>query len=363
LKALNPTAVISDAIYRPIKKSSFPAKLEMTQTVRTPPQAALSEPEQKEAKFPSRVKQWELVNLAAEGGLSRIFRARPAGSASDQPASYALKMLLPAWENDPQAVRLLQREALVGKKISHPHLIPILAAGLQEAPRYVVMPWLNGATLEQRLRSGEQFDLPEVLWIARQTAEALDALHQTGWMHGDVKPSNIMISPEGHVTLLDLGFARRSDENGSAVDRCVLGTFHYIAPEFLTSALRADMRSDIYSLGAVLFRILSGRLPFQAEDLAELAAQHKQALPPNLRSIAPHLPAEVARLVHCMLSKDPLRRPQSPRELIDILTRLEIETFSERSGLQAQVFDADSLICTWLQGESGRSGTPVPDTL
>ena len=267
----------------------------MTQTVQTMPLAALSVPALEMSRFPCRVKQWELVNFAAEGGLAQIFRARPAGSEPNQPASYALKMLSPAWQNDPQAVRLMQREALVGQSVSHPHLIPILFASVQQPPRFVVMPWLEGATLQQRIDAGKRFDLPQVLWIARQTTEALAALHQAGWMHGDVKPSNIMLSREGHATLLDLGFARRSNETGSAVDRCVLGTFHYIAPEFLTSTLRADIRSDIYSLGAVLFHILTGRLPFESADLADLATHHKQSLPPNLLRIAPHLPAGVAR--------------------------------------------------------------------
>ncbi|HEY4759432.1 MAG TPA: serine/threonine-protein kinase, partial [Thermoguttaceae bacterium] len=257
-----------------------------------PPHAALIETDLEDSRFSSRVRQWELVKFAGKGALTKIYRARPAGAPPNQPGSYALKMLLPVWQNDAQAVRLLQREALVGKTVSHPHLIPILDASVQQIPRFVVMPWLDGATLEQQLTSGKRFDLPEALWIARQTAEALGALHQAGWMHGDVKPSNIMVSPEGHATLLDLGFARRSDEIGSAVDRCVLGTFHYIAPELLTSSLRADIRSDIYSLGAVLYRILAGRLPFAGDDLAELASQHKQSLPPNLRRLAPHLPAE-----------------------------------------------------------------------
>ena len=321
----------------------------MTQTLQMSPLAAISIPVLETSKFPCRVRQWELVNFAAQGGLAQIFRARPAGSQPNQPALYALKMLLPDWQNDAQAVRLLTREAQIGQSVSHPHLVPILFASVQQSPRFVVMPWLEGATLEQRLAAGQRlgdctnfrvnengtvpfrFDLPQVLWIARQTAEALDALHKAGWMHGDVKPSNIMLSPDGHATLLDLGFARRRDETGSAVDRCVLGTFHYIAPEFLTSAIRADIRSDIYSLGAVLYRILAGRLPFTGGDLGELASQHKQSLPQELRRVAPHLPAGVARLVHCMMSKDPLRRPQNPRELIDILARLEIETFSERA--------------------------------
>ncbi len=224
----------------------------MTQILQTPPQAALSVPVLDEAKLPSRVGKWELVNFLSAGGLARIFRARPAGAGPDQPALYALKMLLPAWENDPQAVRLLQREALVGQKISHLHLIPILDAGLRNTPRFVVMPWLEGATLEQRLATDEYFDLPRILWIARQTAEALDALHQSGWMHSDVKPSNIMVSTEGHVTLLDLGFARQCNETGSAVDRCVLGTFHYIAPELLTSALRRYPQRYLQSGGGTV---------------------------------------------------------------------------------------------------------------
>jgi serine/threonine protein kinase len=155
-------------------------------------------------------------------------------------------------------------------------------------------------------------------------------------MHGDVKPGNIFVSPAGHVTLLDLGFARRNGDTtaggtGSAVDRCVLGTCSYIAPELITSALRADVRSDIYSLGVVLFELLCGRLPFVGKDLAELAAQHRQATPPDLGRLVPDLPGELVELVRQMLAKEPLRRPQTPRELVDRLARIEIATFSERT--------------------------------
>jgi serine/threonine-protein kinase len=186
-------------------------------------------------------------------------------------------------------------------------------------------------TLRHRIESERHIDLPEALWIARQTAEAMDALHAAGWMHGDVKPSNIFISPEGHVTLLDLGFARRCNETGSAADRFVVGTCNYIAPEMIVSAVRPDIRSDIYSLGVVLFELLAGRLPFTGRDLAELAGEHQSASPPDLRRLAPYLPAEVVLLVRRMIAKEPLRRPQTPRELIDRLVELEIATFSERA--------------------------------
>jgi serine/threonine-protein kinase len=282
-------------------------------------------------ELPSRVGQWELVCLAAEGSLGRVYRARPAGTPAGRPPSYALKMLWPRWQNDSRAVGLLQREALVGRSVSHPHLVSILQANLVRPPQFVVMPWLDGATLRGQLDAGRRVDLPAALWGVRQVAQALEALHAAGWMHGDVKPGNIFISPHGHVTLLDLGFARRKDEAGSAVDRLVTGTCNYIAPELITSAMRADIRSDIYSLGVVLFELLAGRLPFTGDSLAELVEQHRQSRPPNLRHLAPHLTKSVVELVHQMLAKEPLRRPQTPRELIDRLVTLEIATFSERA--------------------------------
>ena len=94
------------------------------------------------SKHPSRVRQWELVEFAGLGSLARIYRARPAESPADRPADYAVKMLRPCWKDDPQAIRLLQREALVGQSVSHPHLVPVLSASVLDSPRLLVMPWL-----------------------------------------------------------------------------------------------------------------------------------------------------------------------------------------------------------------------------
>lgn len=304
----------------------------MTQTGLLPTGGATAVCVASVAKPHCRVRQWELVEFAGMGSLAHIFRARPIDAPSDRPATYAVKMLRPCWQEDSQAIRLLQREALVGQSISHPHLVPVLAAAVLDLPRLLVMPWLEGASLGARLAAGQQFGSPEALWIARQTAEALDALHSAGWIHGDVTPNNIQISPTGHATLLDLSFARRREEIGSAVDRPIMGTCSYLAPEYLTSALRPDIRSDIYSLGVILFEVLAGCRPYPAETLVHLSLQHRQSVVPDLARLAPYVPREVAQLVRQMMAKEPLRRPQTPRELIERLVAMEIATFSERAG-------------------------------
>jgi serine/threonine-protein kinase len=236
----------------------------------------------------------------------------------------------PERQADPWANEMLAREARAAAEAHHPHLVAVLEAKVADTPRYLVMPWLEGVSLEAYTASHRLIDPPAVLWIARQTAEALDALDRTGWWHGDVKPSNIMVSPRGHVTLLDLGFARRRDEEFDDRGR-LAGSGYYLAPEHAISAARPDIRSDIYSLGVVLYQLLAGQLPLERETLEELVAAHKCAVPQYLRRAAPHVPARLAELVRRMLAKDPFRRPQSPAELVAELVRLEIETFSQRA--------------------------------
>lgn len=302
----------------------------MTQTRLRSTGGAVSARMARAARPPCRIRQWEFVKFVGVGSLARIFRARPADSPEDQPAHYAVKMLRPAWQNNPEAIRLLQREALVGQTISHPHLVPILSASVLESPPLLVMPWLEGVSLQARLEAGQHFDVLKTLWIARQAAEALNALHTAGWLHGDVTPGNLLLSPTGHVTLIDLSFARRCDEAGSAADRPVMGTCGYLAPEYLVSALQPDIRSDIYSLGAVMFELLSGQRPYRGRNLSELAAEHRQSAPADLGRLAPDVPREVVAFVRRMTAKEPLRRPQSPRELLDQLVSLEIAMFSQR---------------------------------
>jgi len=157
------------------------------------------------------------------------------------------------------------------------------------------------------------------------------ALHAQGYLHGDIKPTNIWVSDQSHVTLLDLGFARTSDDVNSVHDRCFVGTLLYAAPETLVSALRPDIRSDIYSLGVTLYEVLTGRLPYEALDPGELINVQRSSQPTPLRLLAPEVPPSVARLVHAMIAHDPIRRPQNPAELIDELLKLEVAAFRQHT--------------------------------
>ncbi len=307
--------------------------------------------------LPNQAGGWRLEGLLGEGTYSRVFAARPARSSIVGPAPYALKLLRERWQERPQGLALIRREAEVGQAVAHPHLVAILAANVAEPPYFVVMPRLAGRTLATVLkqkrcqepnRGGkanpsnlsddsvpDTFSAPAVglpisqaLWIARQTAEAVAALHHRGLLHNDIKPANVWVAPTGHVTLLDLSFARPLADPGSAGDRPLLGTVGYLAPEQIVSALRPDHRADIYSLGVMLYEMLTGRLPFAADNVSDLLRLHREQRPRYVRSWRPDAPREVATLVREMLAKDPLRRPDSMDDIIRRLISLEIAALS-----------------------------------
>jgi serine/threonine protein kinase len=274
---------------------------------------------------------WQPTHVIGEGTFTRVYQARPV-DRGDVPPCYALKVLRPKWEEDPRAVALIRREAQVGRTLSNPHVVPVLAHGGQQPPFYITMPLLPGATLAAHLGAGLSLPVPVALWIARQVAEGLNGLYTAAnMMHADVKPSNIFVAPDGHATLIDLGYAQPIDQHPSLNDRPIVGTLSYIAPEMVTSALAADIRSDIYSLGVTLYEMLAGTLPFAATDPATVAVLQRDAVPRRLDQLNPGIPCQVADLVQRMLAKEPLRRPQTPADLAASLVALEIKYFAHRS--------------------------------
>ena len=184
-----------------------------------------------------RLGPWQLVRLMAEGNFTRVYQARPAEDAESggesesphRPAAYVLKVLRKEWWRDPAAIEMQRREAWVGSQVSHPNLLPVLSASVQEPPFYVVTPLLNGRALSQILTEQGPLVVPLALWIARQVAEGLDALFAGARLiHADVKPANILVSSSGHATLIDFGFAQTPAEASAWATRPLVGTLAYI---------------------------------------------------------------------------------------------------------------------------------------
>jgi eukaryotic-like serine/threonine-protein kinase len=276
-----------------------------------------------------RLGPWQLVRPLGEGNFTRVYLARPEDTSQNLPATYVVKVLRKEWWRDSQAIEMQRREAWVGGKVSHPNLLPTLSASVQEPPFYVVTPKVEGAPLSQLIANQEQLAVPLALWIARQTADGLDALYEcAGVIHTDVKPANILVSSTGHATLIDFGFVQTPAEASHWATRPLAGTLAYIAPEMVTSSLAAGPRSDIYSLGVTLYEMLTGRRPWDTDDPGELAVLHREAKPTDVRTLRPETPDAVADLIHSMLAKNPLRRPGSARELSAKLVRLEIKCFT-----------------------------------
>lgn len=279
------------------------------------------------ASEPRRLGAWELMGEIGRGAWTIVYQARPAGCTTPG-GDYAVKILAPEHQRDRLAVALLQREAYVSRQVTHPHLTTVLASEFDTAPRYLVTPYYSGATLQQTISQGDRLPTPHALWIVRQIAEALAALHAAGWLHLDVNSANILVAPTGHATLIDLGLARRIDEATSSRES-IAGTPASMAPELFQTSLPVTAAADVYSLGVVLYQLLVGTVPFEDDDPMDLVASHLETPPPSLRQRLPHIPTRLARLVRRLLAKEPLRRP-SVNELIAVLTDLEIETFAER---------------------------------
>jgi serine/threonine-protein kinase len=191
------------------------------------------------------------------------------------------------------------------------------------------MPLVVGRSVAAIIAAQRRLQTPLALWIARQAAEGLEVMHTCGYIHGDVTPANMMVSAAGHVTLVDLSCVRRADDEPTLESPPLMGTPHFLAPE-LFAGRYGDSRSDLYSLGITLFEMLAGRLPIRSNDLAMIAAFKRDGVMPSVRLFAPQVSNEVADLVHQLTAREPLRRPQRARDVVQALIRLEIASLAEQ---------------------------------
>ncbi|MDH5315218.1 MAG: serine/threonine protein kinase [Gemmatimonadota bacterium] len=261
----------------------------------------------------------QLGDVLGTGGFAAVFRARDPYLERD----VAIKVLDPALGVSADLEAQFLHEARIIAGTEHPHIVPLYAAESKNGLLYLVMRLLPGQALRDRMAGGK---LPpaDAGRLALEVARALATAHAKGVIHRDIKPENILLDGSGHAIVTDFGISRVASRPALETAGTTVGTPHYLSPEQALGE-EVDGRSDVYTLGVVLFEMLAGRLPFEGRSVKELIAKHISAPPPKVSELEPQTPAALAGLVDRMLAKEPDQRPSAAT----LVSELEAATTPE----------------------------------
>jgi eukaryotic-like serine/threonine-protein kinase len=232
----------------------------------------------------------------------------------------ALKLLAEHLADDPTFVSRFKREALAAARLVHPNIVQVYDFGFDQASsqHFIVMECVSGRSCAELLRDRGHLDVEQAVDIVAQACRGLDYAHRNGVIHRDVKPGNLLVSDSGVVKLADFGIARAADQSSITQVGSVLGTAAYLSPEQARGDA-AGPQADLYSLGVVAYQLLSGRLPYEATSLSELALKQQRELPTPLDELNPRVPRELAEAVALSISVHPEDRPATAMELADLI--------------------------------------------
>jgi serine/threonine-protein kinase len=264
--------------------------------------------------------RYELTHLIARGGMAEVYRARDR--LLDRPV--ALKVLFPELSVDRAFVERFRREAQNAAKLSHPNIVPVFDWGEDTGSYFIVMEFIDGKPLSAVLRESGPLDGNRAAAIASQVAAALASAHRHGVVHRDIKPGNVLITNEGQVKVTDFGIARAVNTEESLTQTgAVMGTATYFSPE-QAEGIGVDARTDIYSLGVVLFEMITGRPPFLGDTPVSVASKHVRDIAPMPRELLETVPVELEAVTMKAMAKDPDQRyPDAEEFRADLLRFLE----------------------------------------
>ncbi|MCK6474855.1 MAG: protein kinase [Planctomycetes bacterium] len=276
-----------------------------------------------------KIGEFVLESKLGEGGMGVVFRARQV--TLDR--WVALKLLSRPASSGDRFVQRFHREARSAAQLVHPNIIQIYTIGEHKGAPYYTMEYIEGQDLHSLLQAGQTFNVGESVEIVRAVAKALAMANEHGIVHRDIKPHNIMISRTGLIKVMDFGLAKAtSTEESLTQDGQIMGTPTYMSPEQGMSK-EVDTRSDLYSLGCVLYECLAGRPPFQGENVASLIFKHQYEAPDSLREINPDIPEQLETICIKMLAKKPEERFQTANELLEALVQINVNTALAESTL------------------------------
>ena len=262
-------------------------------------------------------KRYEISRLLGAGGMGHVYLARDRSLSRE----VALKVLDDRHAENPDFVERFRREAEAAASLSHPNMITVYDAGEDDETPYIAMEYVPGGTLKNKLQARGALPPRVAAGVTLEVANALAAAHEKGIVHRDIKPENVLVTDQGHAKVGDFGIARAATATAITETDLILGSVRYLSPE-QAKGEKVGPPSDLYSLGVVLYEMLTGRVPFDEENPIATAMKHVNEEPASLRELDPTIPKALEAITLKLLKKDPEQRYQSAKELAEDLDGL-----------------------------------------
>jgi len=287
--------------------------------------------------------RYQIIEELGKGGMGKIYRALDKKLNEE----VALKLIKPEIASDPKTLERFHNELKLARKISHTSIGRMHELMEEGGINFITMEYVPGEDLKSFIRRSRQLAVGTAIAIGKQTCEGLAAAHRLGVVHRDLKPSNIMIDREGNVKIMDFGIARTLGEKGITGAGLMIGTPEYMSPEQVEGE-EVDQRSDIYSLGIILYEMVTGRLPFEGEMPLSMAIKHKSEVPRDPKQLNAQIPADFSQMILKCMKKDKKDRYQTAEELLSALKRIEEGTSSaERAILRRKIITPREITVTF----------------
>ena len=250
--------------------------------------------------------RYRIVDKVGSGGMAIVYRAEDIKTNR----SVAIKILKPEFNEDKEFCQRFQREADSISQMTHHNIVNLLDVGIENGHRYLVMEYVQGRTLKEVIREKGRMSPEVAAQIAIRILAALKHAHQNGIIHRDIKPQNILVHDDGHIKVADFGIATKMDSQTLAHTDNVMGSVHYISPE-QASGKEVGVTGDIYSVGVVMYEMLTGRVPYDGDTVVAVAMQHLRGAPTPIYELAPNVPKGLIYVVNKAMAKEPKNRYQS----------------------------------------------------
>ncbi|MBQ7900729.1 MAG: Stk1 family PASTA domain-containing Ser/Thr kinase, partial [Clostridia bacterium] len=301
--------------------------------------------------------RYEILEEIGSGGMANVYKAH----CRLLNRMVAVKVLKKELEEDTEYLKRFNVEAQAAASLVHPNIVSIFDFGYDSGYHYIVMEMIDGITLKQYINDTAPMDCKDALGIAYQICDALSVAHQHNIVHRDIKPHNIMITSDHRVKVTDFGIARATVGSTMTADTSILGSVHYISPEQARGSV-VDGRTDLYSLGVVLYEMLTGKVPFESDSPVAIAMKHIEEKPVNPREYNPEITYSVEQLVLKAMSKDINERYQKAGDFNrDIMKLLENPDAVIESASDEEADDVDKTLKIPAVGTSPESSKNSDD--